>query len=390
MTNSNRESGRIAYALIGAIISVVFYSCDDASTPQDQWPIQSGTGGVSGSTATGGWQAIAGSQTSAGSQAGFSGQMAGGSGGALPAGGSGGIVLTGGSDGAIPPNGDAGLDVMDGGTVDGGAGVGGASGTGGVSGTGGASGAGDAGGAGGSDILSGCEVTAVPDDIRASYGLDPFYQKYADASGIPVATSSQVSDEAITLACQLVKEMVSRRDDVRQALINAGMRFTLIAKSEQLSSLPEIARTFGTMYDRRARGLGSMIPTICAEENILCQLPDPWAGENICVHEYAHTMMDYGLTRTDPTFRSRIDAAYRTAQASGNFANTYAISEVPEFWAEGVQDWYNSNLESIPANGIHNWVNTRDELLEASPELYQLISELLPEDIQFTDCYAVQ
>ena len=245
------------------------------------------------------------------------------------------------------------------------------------------------GGTGGSDVLSGCEVGPVPNDIRTSYGLDPFYQKYADANGLPVATSALVSDQAITLVCQMVQEMVSLREDIRQELIDSGMRFTMIAASEQLSSIPEVNAQFGTSLNMRARGLGSLVPTICAEENILCQPNDLWRGENICVHEYAHTISSYGAARADPTFTGRLQAAYQAAQLSGNFTNTYAIESVGEFWAEGVQDWYSSNLESIPANGIHNEVNTRDELKTASPELYDLIAEIFPEDIQFDDCAAV-
>ncbi len=236
-----------------------------------------------------------------------------------------------------------------------------------------------------------CEVLPLPEAVRSAHGMDRFYQKYADASGIPIATSSAVSDKAIALACQLVKEMLSRRDDVRQKLINSKMRFTLIAASEELSSIPEVNARYGSSLNLRARGMGSLIPTICAEENILCQKDrDRWRGENICVHEYSHTLLDWGLTAVDPSFRSRVDAAYRAARSSGNFANTYAASQLAEFWAEGVQDWYNSNLQAIPTNGIHNSINTRAELKTGSPQLHDILAEVLPEQIQFDDCYAVE
>jgi hypothetical protein len=365
-----------------ALCCFVLFSCaeDDPAAQQGPWTGQGGAGGFSGGAATTG-----------GSQAGVSGQAGAGTG--APIAGTSGVAVTGGSSGTDAASGGSGgeMDVMDGGIVDGGGGFSGGSGTGVAGGDSGAGGTAGTGGSGGSGGIGGCEVTAVPDSIRSSYGLDPFYQKYADADGIPIATSSLVDDEAVTLACQLVKEMVGRRDEVRQALVNSGMRFTLIAAEEELSSIPEVNAAFGSAYDQRARGLGSMIPTICAEENILCQWDiDRWRGENICVHEYAHTLMDWGLSAADPTFDSRINDAYQAALASGNFANTYAIEKVEEFWAEGVQDWYNSNLESIPANGVHNSINTREELLQASPELHALIAETLPEDIQFNDCYAVQ
>jgi hypothetical protein len=59
-----------------------------------------------------------------------------------------------------------------------------------------------------------------------------------------------------------------------------------------------------------------------------------------------------------------------------------------EYWAEGVQDWYYTNLEADPPNGIHNHVDTRHELLEYDPVLYNLVAELLPAEPQFVDCYS--
>ncbi len=377
MTRGNRYWSnhlRVGWALF--FLSFAGCSADDRSPQPDAWPNQGGTGGVSGGAASGG-----------GPQAGSSSQTAGDPGSAAPVAGAAGAIPEAGSSGATAGVGGD-LDVMDGGVDDGG---GGFSGGAGAAAYAGASGDSGTGGSGGANAIGGCEVTAVPEAIRTSHNLDPFYQKYADANGIPVATSSQVADEAVTLACQLVKEMVSLRDDVRQALISSRMRFTLIAANEELSSIPEVNASFGTSLNWRARGLGGLIPTVCAEENILCQVSvDLWRGENICVHEYAHTMMDWGLAAVDPTASSRLDSAYQAAQASGDFANTYAIDSPGEFWAEGVQDWYNSNLESIPADGVHNSINTREELLQASPALHDLIAELIPEDIQFNDCYAVQ
>lgn len=235
-----------------------------------------------------------------------------------------------------------------------------------------------------------CTVGAVPDDLRSIHKLDKFYAKYADASGVAVTTSAKVSDQAITLACQFLTEVLAQNEPARKALISAKMRFALIAASEQLSDIPEIGAMYGTSLNQRARGLGSIIPTICAEENVLCQRPDPWAGENICVHEYSHTLADYGFAVTDSTFKTRLSAAFKAAQSSGKFSNTYAISQTAEFWAEGVQDWYNSNLESSSGmpDGNHNSINTREELKAASPELYDLISEFFPAEIKFADCYA--
>lgn len=58
-----------------------------------------------------------------------------------------------------------------------------------------------------------------------------------------------------------------------------------------------------------------------------------------------------------------------------------------EYWGEIVQDWYYTNLESSPANGVHNSIDTREELLAADPAGYALVKELLSEDVSWDDCY---
>jgi hypothetical protein len=95
-----------------------------------------------------------------------------------------------------------------------------------------------------------------------------------------------------------------------------------------------------------------------------------------------------GLVAVDPTFESRLTAAFESAESTGLFANTYALENAQEYWAEGVQDWYYTNLESDPPNGIHNFVDRREELLEYDPVLYGLVAELLPDEPAFVDCYS--
>ena len=95
----------------------------------------------------------------------------------------------------------------------------------------------------------------------------------------------------------------------------------------------------------------------------------------------------YGLYAADDTFENRLSSAYGAAMQSGVFENTYRTSSVQEYWAEGVQDYYDTNVESIPANGVHNSVNTRGELLTADPTLHALIAESFPENLGWPDCH---
>ena len=244
------------------------------------------------------------------------------------------------------------------------------------------------GGTGGS-VGGGCEVMPLTDEFRQAYDdLDPFYQKYADAGGLPVVSSLSPADEALTRVCELVIDMTSARPDALEALIRQHVRFAVIGEDELTNDIPEFSY-LDDYINQRARGLGGLPAASCAEESILCNTAvDRWRGEGICVHEFAHTISMGGYFAADPTAEGRLRDAFQNAQATGLFENTYAMENMQEYWAEGVQDWYFTNLESDPPNGIHNYVDRREELLDYDPMLYALIEEFLPETPQFVDCYS--
>src|SRR5690606_2524321 len=158
-------------------------------------------------------------------------------------------------------------------------------------------------------------------------------------------SSASPADEALTRACELVIDMVSARPDVLEALIDNHIRFAIIGEDELTNDIPEY-RYLDDSINTRARGLGGTPAASCAEESILCNTElDRWRGEGICVHEFAHTIASGGLFPADPTFQGRLQDAYESARDAGLFANTYAMENYQEYWAEGVQDWYYTNLE---------------------------------------------
>ncbi|MES2763633.1 MAG: hypothetical protein V4677_15570, partial [Bacteroidota bacterium] len=72
---------------------------------------------------------------------------------------------------------------------------------------------------------------------------------------------------------------------------------------------------------------------------------------------------------------------------NGLWKNTYAISDFNEYWAEGVQDYFNTNLQAIPTDGIHNSINTREELKKYDPLLFKFISQYFIAYDQQIGCY---
>lgn len=218
----------------------------------------------------------------------------------------------------------------------------------------------------------------------AALGLDPFYTRHLrPADSIPVLASGAPGDLALRTACRIIRQMLAFRPDVREAMTANGARVAVMARSEKTTDIPEHRDLYtiapGTDWNTRARGLGGTVErpaTSCAEENLLCEPQDPWRGENILVHELAHGIGLLGVDFVDATFRKRLQAAFDAARGAGKWEKTYAATNAEEYWAEGVQDYFDDNLEAIPANGIHNEVNTRTELLAYDPALHALIAEV--------------
>jgi hypothetical protein len=221
----------------------------------------------------------------------------------------------------------------------------------------------------------------------AALHLDSFYAKYLDADGIPILASREVPDRALYVARDIVRHMLSRRRDVREALTRSKVRVGVMSARQVATDIPEhrdLYRAFpGTDWNTRTRGVGATAArpvTSCAEENLLGYPSDRYRGESILVHEFGHTVHTMGLRAVDSTFDARLSAAFRDARKRGLWDDTYAGSNLEEYWAEGVQDWFDTNLEASPANGVHNSIHTRAGLKSYDAALYRLLAEVFAAD----------
>lgn len=221
--------------------------------------------------------------------------------------------------------------------------------------------------------LGAVRVTAPP----AELGLDPFYRKHVAALGLPVIASEQVQDEALIEAGLLIGLLLHDRPDVAEAMVAAGTRFVVIGHGEFTTDIPEYRTLEPKNYwDRRARGLGASPdrPAVsCGEENLLALPGDPYAAENILIHEFAHAIHEMGLRRIDERFDARLQATFDAAMAAGLWRGKYAATNPAEYWAEAVQSYFDTNREN---DHDHNHVNTRDELREYDPRLFALVDEV--------------
>lgn len=217
-------------------------------------------------------------------------------------------------------------------------------------------------------------VLSVPEELRRQWRLAPFYQKYLDCQGFPILASSKVSDAAILEAAHIVDQLLAERSDVRRALIANKVRLAVMAPTEQTTDIPEHSDLTPKAYwDRRARGLGPtpIRPAVsCGEENLLGLPGDRYATENILIHEFAHAIHLMGLNHVEKDFDARLHKIYQRAQTAGLWKGTYAATNASEYWAEGVQSYFDTNR--LPDHD-HNHVRTREQLEKYDHELFRLI-----------------
>jgi hypothetical protein len=221
---------------------------------------------------------------------------------------------------------------------------------------------------------SGCQVTTPPEDLR----FHKFYSKYCDAKGIPIISSGEVEDRALQQAYYIINNMLAPIPEVRQELVSRGYYVAVIGLYEELTDLPEYSHMSRSFWNWRAKALGGSQKvkiTSAAEENMLCFRRDRYYQENILMHEFAHTIHLAGTGEDYQAFDQKLLDLYEIALANGLWANTYAGENHLEYWAEGIQTYFNANIENNPGDGVHNQINTQEELAMYDPALFQLIKD---------------
>ncbi|GHV51800.1 hypothetical protein FACS1894181_14190 [Bacteroidia bacterium] len=227
-------------------------------------------------------------------------------------------------------------------------------------------------------------ITAPPDSLQ----LHPFYKKYMNVNGIHVVSSWRVPDTCYYAAYVSIKALTDvLPPEVMQSLTSRNTRIGIMARYEGTTDIPEHAYLVNDTtlnWDVRARGLGGTLEdpmSTCAEENILAYQIDKYHAEDILIHEFAHTIHFVGIAPVYPSFNDELQSALDAAVAGGLWKNVYASTDIAEYWAEGVQNWFNVNAEvdKDGGDGKHNKINTREELKRYDPRLYNILARFFPE-----------
>ena len=204
--------------------------------------------------------------------------------------------------------------------------------------------------------------------------------RHLDLGGLPILASDKTPDAALCVARDVVMHMLEQRPELAGRLAEKKIRLAIMGATELTTDIPDHSDlTPKDYWDKRARGLGATLdrPAVSgAEENVLCYPTDVYRGESILVHELSHAILNIAVELFEPTMKTRVQAAYDAAIKAGLFANTYAATNADEYWAEGAQDWFDTNLTADPPNGVHNTIHTRAQLKAYDPGLAALLAEV--------------
>lgn len=234
-------------------------------------------------------------------------------------------------------------------------------------------------------VAAPCKVGPVP----ARFELDGFYRQACVVDGLPVVASGEVDPGALVAAGAIIEGMLRNRPDLALLMADRGFRLGIIGVEQRAVELPEY-RDLPESYPRtdwdaaRAYGATPRRPLAAApEENLLCSDEDTYPGQSVLTHELGHSVLDMAVLPDDPDFGDRLRRAFKTATTMPVYRDTYAMTNADEYWAEGVQDFFDASRPGYGADGggdgYDGPIYDRETLRQADPVLYALIVEVFTE-----------
>ena len=170
------------------------------------------------------------------------------------------------------------------------------------------------------DINNIPEPVPPPEEVRDFFHLTPFYQQWINVEGFPVLASAKVSPYAVKEIAWQIGQMIGHRSDILKAMAAFRLRFTLIAHNELTSDVPELRPYIVPHFYTNVRSRGGACLYSC--RTIFAPEEQISAG-SVTIHEMAHGIHEIVNLRIDPTFDSRLEAAYNAAMDKGLWQGSF-------------------------------------------------------------------
>jgi hypothetical protein len=231
--------------------------------------------------------------------------------------------------------------------------------------------------------------------------IPAYYTKFTYAREFPVLGSKHVRDEALLAANDTIRKMFAYRHDILKAMIADGARLVVLGRSEQLSDLPEFQEARKQPAFDEVRYLDYMPALklmVVAEEDVLHLPQAPLAGKDVVVSVFARglyqvvglrpVLADFDkqrsrqqyelrVKRLDIEFDKRLSKLYEEARAAGLWQGTTAARDRGEYWATGVEAYFDAAGPGQPPHGADRPITTREALRAHDPALFALVDETM-------------
>jgi len=240
-------------------------------------------------------------------------------------------------------------------------------------------------------------VIAPPTKLK----IDPYYTKLTYAREFPVLGSKEVSDEALLKANDTIRRMFAYRHDILKALMNDGARLVVLGEKEMLSRLPEFKEATNLAELDLVRILEyspALKLMVVPEENVLGQPREPFAGRCMLVSVFAKAMhrvaglrpvdaefdkrrdkqqYELRVKRLDLDFDKKVAQLFESGPGKGLWKGTPAARDRFEYWAAGVEAYFDAAGAGVAPAGADRPVVTREALKQYDPGLYALVDETM-------------
>lgn len=213
--------------------------------------------------------------------------------------------------------------------------------------------------------------------------------------GVTVIAPPGAHADAIDRCAEFIHQELARNQFAQHKMQEARATIVIIPARTRMTEVPQFASLRGQKtFDGRdwstVRGSGGLnapdgsFAIGVAEENlravagIVSSYP---AGYSIGMHELAHAVESKGLTKAQ---KQRLERLYRqhhhadAGDAHGTFTDTYAASNVHEYFAQSTNAFFGKN-EGKDKNGRANR-NGREALRARDPNMYAFLVELYETD----------
>jgi hypothetical protein len=224
---------------------------------------------------------------------------------------------------------------------------------------------------------SASSTSSRPTIIRIEPPEGGFYAQRLDYEGIAIKAPTNVVDEALFAAWDRLALMLGNLPRVRTRLKAAGAELHIIGRDQVTTDLPEwrpdkgkpLEEYHGLTRDQRTRGMGGLLAS-CGEENLLRLEQDRYRGRDICVHEFAHNILEHGASAA---VQERVSEQHRRSLDRDRWTGSYAASNPDEFFAE-LSMWYFGTHGDLAMKGAKP-ANGQDGLKAYDAEAFALLDD---------------